>query len=304
MNIRRMLLVIATVAVSSLSACGTDGSETAADGATSVVDPATGEPVATNYPTDAKFVDVSMETASSPLVSRICPVDDPFCVPRECFPWDPDCICDPVNDFGCEPCDPTNELAWCYEPPPPPPCTAADGLISQYRVQRTGREASEQAEVTIFGGSRCNRFVVTGIGGAIVSDSNYETLHIEYRQLYADGTMGPRTIHRTGSNPNRIPEAWVQAPDGYAIVGVAAGQQSSHDLKTLIGYSRQVVVTSAGVRMSGPYQPIHGGVNPYGTLDSLAVNQTPNDNEVFVGLGLRSAVQQTKTLVAFIGTLP
>jgi hypothetical protein len=29
-------------------------------------------------------------------------------------------------------------------------------------------------------------------------------------------------------------------PDGFAIVGVAAGQQNSRDLKTLIGFCRQV----------------------------------------------------------------
>jgi hypothetical protein len=32
----------------------------------------------------------------------------------------------------------------------------------------------------------------------------------------------------------------VQVPDGFAIVGVAAGQQNSRDLKTLIGFYRQV----------------------------------------------------------------
>lgn len=266
MSFRRMLLVIATAAVPALSACSPDASE---------------------------FVDVApdaLASVESPV--KICPVDDPECGG----------ICSPIRDYGCEPCDSTNPLHWCYVPPPP--CTAADGLISQYRTQRTGQESSDQPEVNILQGSRCNRWVVTGIGGSIVSDSNYEQLLIQYRELHADGTMGPRMLYRTGSNAYRTPEAWVEATDGYAIVGVAAGQQGSHDLKTLTGYARQVVVTSSGVRMSGSYQPLYGGINPYGTLDYLAINQTPNDNEVFIGLGLRSAVQQTKTLVAYIGTLP
>jgi hypothetical protein len=303
MNVRRMLFVIATVVVPALSACSPDASAPL-EGATSVIDPATGEPVAINYPQHAKYADAFTEAVSSVRVP-ICPIGDPDCGPGSCTSWeDPGCQCDPALQYGCLPCDSTNPAHWCYVPPPPPPCTAADGLISQYRIQRTGREASETPEVSIFGGSRCNRFVVTGIGAAIVSDSNYETLHLEYRQLNADGTMGPRTIHRTGSNPNRTPEAWVQVPDGFAIVGVAAGQQNSHDLKTLVGYYRAVTVTSAGVRMSGPYNEARGGTNPYGTIDQQAVNQTPNDNEVFVGLGLRSAVEQTKTLVSYIGTLP
>ncbi|MCY1019846.1 hypothetical protein [Pyxidicoccus sp. MSG2] len=271
MSFRRMLLVIATAAVPALSACSPDASE----GATSV-----------DVAPDA------LASVESPV--KICPVDEPDCVG----------ICSPIRDYGCLPCDSTNPLHWCYEPPPPVICTPADGLISQYRVQRTGQESGQQPEVNILQGSDCNRWVVTGIGGSIVSDSNYEQLLIQYRELHADGTMGPRILYRTGSNPYRTPEAWVEATDGYAIVGVAAGQQGSHDLKTLTGYARQVVVTPSGVRMAGSYQPLYGGINPYGSLDSQAVNQTPNDNEVFIGLGLRSAVQQTKTIVAYIGTLP
>lgn len=266
MSLKRMLSLISTLAIPTLAACG---------GAAEV-------PVASDA--------VSAEQS----LVKICPVDDPDCG-----------VCSPISDYGCEPCDPTNPLHWCYEaPPPPPPCTAADGLISQYRVQRKGLEASATPEVEIFSGSRCNRWVVTGIGGSIVSDSNYEQLVIEYRELHADGTMGAPMTYRTGSNPYRTPEAWVQAGDGYAFVGVAAGQQGTHDLRTLVGYARQVVVTSSGVRMTGNFVERRGGVNPNGSLDNQAINQTAAENEVFIGLGLRSAVQQTKTLVAYIGTLP
>ncbi|QSQ22979.1 hypothetical protein JY651_49155 [Pyxidicoccus parkwayensis] len=293
MSLKRMLSVIAVVAVPVLSACGS-ADDAPLDGATSVVDPATGEIVATNFPKDARFLDVATAAVVQPPIDT-CRIDDPDCVGT----------CSPIRDYGCEPCDSTNPLHWCYvPPPPPPPCTAADGLISQYREQRTGLESTQNYEVQIFEGSRCNRWVVTGIGASIVSDSNYEQLVIEYRELYANGTMGPRMLYRTGSNPYRTPEAWVQATDGYALVGVAAGQQGTHDLRTLVGYARQVVVTSSGVRMSGSYQYLYGGINPYGTIDNQAYNTTPNDNEVFIGLGLRSAVQQTKTLISFIGTLP
>lgn len=272
MSFKRMLLVIGTMAVSALSACSPESLEGG----------------------DAPLTDVPAEAASFASPPELCPVGDVTCG-----------TCSPIRDHGCEPCDENNPLHWCYvEPPPPPPCTLADGLISQYRVHRTGQGPNETPEVQIFAGSECNRWVVTGIGGSIVSDSNYEQLLIQYRELYSDGSMGPRMLYRTGSNAYRTPEAWVEAGEGYAFVGVAAGQQGTHDLRTLIGYARQAVVTPLGVRMSGPKMPLRGGVNPLGPLDSLAFNETAFDDEVFIGLGLRSAVEQTKTLVSYIGKLP
>ncbi len=92
----------------------------------------------------------------------------------------------------------------------------------------------------------------------------------------------------------------MQVPDGFAIMGVAAGQQNSRDLKTLIGFYRQVVVTSAGVRMSGSYSQARGGTNRYGAIDSVAVNQTPNDNEVFIGLPRRSSRPSARSRVRML----
>ncbi|HYO73375.1 MAG TPA: hypothetical protein VEU33_45650 [Archangium sp.] len=297
MTFRKMLLVVASAVVPLLAACG------ATDEATSIIDSATGEPVAINYPTDAKFIDVAEQPgALQSAAVRVCPIDDPYCVPVDECPisdprW-PDCggVCDPVNDYGCEPCDRNNPSSWCYIPP----CTP--GVIGSYFTARVGREPYSSLEVSSLAGTSCNRQVVTGIGARIVSDSNYETLHVEYRQPYADGTLGGRYIARSGSNPYGTREAWASVPDGYAIVGVAAGQQGSHDLRTLIVYYRRIELTASGVRMTGPVYQINAGVNPYGSVNATYLNT--NDTNVLVGVGFSSAVEQTKTIAAHVGTLP
>ncbi|WP_375770597.1 hypothetical protein NR798_06780 [Archangium gephyra] len=291
MTFKKMLLVVSTALLPLLAACGTT------DEATSIMDPATGEPVAINYPKDAQFVDVVEPSGSvQGAVVKVCPIDDPYCVP-ECPDFDPDCgeppVCDPVNDYGCEPCDRTNPAAWCY---------CAPGLIGSYTTARVGREPYASLEVSSLAGTSCNRQVVTGIGARIVSDSNYETLHVEYRQPYADGSMGARTIFRSGSNPFGTLEAWASVPDGYAVVGVAAGQQGTHDLRTLIVYYRRIELTASGVRMTGPIYQINAGVNPYGSINASYLSSA--DNTVMVGVGFSSAVEQTKTIAAYVGTLP
>lgn len=238
-------------------------------------------------PVDAQSLDPSVTTAQ-PLV-EVCPITDPDCLPD---------TCDPIYDWGCEPCPRDNPEAWCYEPP----CTPADGLINTYTTYRVGREPNASLEVNSLGGSRCNRLVVTGIGAHIVSDSNYAMLHVEYRQPYANGTLGPRTTVRTGKSPTLAPEAALSVPDGYAIVGVAAGQHGTHNLKTLVVYYRRIELTAAGVRMTGPLLPLSWEGASTGLIDSQYTN--PYDNKVLVGVGFSSAVEQTKTLAAHVGTLP
>ncbi|HZI05727.1 MAG TPA: hypothetical protein VEZ71_16980 [Archangium sp.] len=292
MTLKKMLLVVASAMVPLLAACG------ATDEATSIIDSATGEPVAINYPTGARFVDVPEPLSSVQSAAvKVCPITDPYCVPQ-CPDFDPYCgeeppVCDPVLDYGCEPCDRTNPAAWCY---------CAPGLIGSSSTVRVGREPYASLEVNSLAGTSCNRQVVTGIGARIVSDSKYETLHVEYRQPNADGTLGSRFIARSGSNPYGTLEAWASVPDGYAVVGVAAGQQGTHDLRTLVVYYRRIELTASGVRMTGPIYQINAGVNPSGSLNASYINS--NDNNVFVGVGFSSAVEQTKTIAAHIGALP
>jgi hypothetical protein len=254
---------------------------------TSVIDPATGEPVAINYPANPTYFD-EVPGTNTPMSVIVPPIEcDPsveYCEPEPC---------DPTVDWGCQPCDSTNPSHWCYCEP---------GLITAIRTQRSGSEPNSSPEVSSLAGTSCNRQVVTGVGARIVEDSNYSTLHVEYRQPYSNGTLGSRVIYRTGSSPNSTLEAWASVPDGYAIVGVKVGQGGTHDMRTLIVNYRQIALTANGVRMTGPIYTINAGVAPYGTTN--VDYTTYSDTEVFSGIGLRSAVQQTKTMVSYLGQLP
>ncbi len=295
MTFRKYLTLAAAALLPALAACDQDALSTPSALApektqpTSVIDPATGEPVAINYPSNPTYVDFPAGQTGPLQVINPVPIDpcDPtyeYCEPEPC---------DPAVDYGCQPCDPTNPSHWCYCEP---------GLITAVRTQRSGSEPNNAAEVSSLAGTSCNRQVVTGIGARIIEDSNYSTLHVEYRQPYSNGTLGARTIHRTGSAPTATLEAWASVPDGYAIVGVKVGQGGTHDLRTLIVSYRAIQLTASGVRMQGPVYTINAGVAPYGStnVDYL----TTSDTEVYSGIGLRSAVQQTKTMISYIGQLP
>jgi hypothetical protein len=214
---------------------------------------------------------------------EVCPIDDPSCFPPPC---------DPVNDWGCEPCDRTNPEAWCYCEP---------GLISSSFAVRRGLEPNESPEVSSLAGTACSKMVISAIGARVVEDSNYATLWVEYRQPYANGTLGPRTLVKTGPQRLELPERMVTIEDGYAAVGLAVGQSGTHDVKSLTVYYRRIELTPSGVRLTGPLLSRTDGT---GIADQGATYYTPFDNQVLVGVGLRSAVQQTKTVISHIGTLP
>jgi hypothetical protein len=93
----------------------------------------------------------------------------------------------------------------------------------------------------------------------------------------------------------------VTVDEGYAAVGLAVGQAGTHDVKSLTVYFRRVELTPSGVRLTGPILQRTDGS---GIADQGATYYTTADNQVLVGVGLRSAVQQTKTLISHIGTLP
>ena len=217
---------------------------------------------------------------------EICRLDDDSCLPPP--------TCDPVYDWGCEPCDPTNPDAWCYCEP---------GLITSSIPARRGLEPNASPEVSSVGGTGCNRMVITAIGARIVEDSNYATLWVDYRQPYANGTLGPPTRIKTGPQPFEQPERMVTVDDGYAAVGLSVGQSGTHDVKSLTVYYRRMELTASGVRLTGPTLSRTDGT---GISDQGATYYPPNDsdNQVLVGVGLRSAVEQTKTIIAHIGTLP
>jgi hypothetical protein len=252
---------------------------------TSTIDPATGEPVALNYRPASTVMAPAL--AISP-----CTIDDPYCVPEPC---------DPIYDYGCEPCPANDPSAWCYQPP-------CNTLISSYTEYRAGIQPYGALEVAGTTSSGCGFLVLTGIGARINGSDDYTTLALRGRRLNPDGTWGETVDYRFGSSPYHSLEAWGEVPyspsDFYGITGVAIGQSGTEDVRTLVIYYRKLELTVSGVRATGPTYTVRFGTNPYGYTDASYV--TYNDNQVFVGAGFRSIDdgERTATLAARVGLLP
>jgi hypothetical protein len=280
MHIKTPLMAAAVATLTLLGACDqpTDlVAPTAAaeqkSAATSAIDPATGEPVALNFtPARTTRGGATALAAISP-----CTIEEP---------------CDPEP-----PCDPNDPYGGCYQPP----CTS---LISTYNEYRAGIEPYSFLEVSGTTSSGCGYLVLTGIGARINGSDDYTTLALRGRRLNRDGTMAETVDYRFGSSPNHTLEAWGEVPAGYGITGIAIGQSGTEDVRTLVIYYRQIALTVAGVRATGPTYTARFGANPYGYTDASYV--TYNDNEVFVGAGFRSIDngERTATMAARVGQLP
>jgi|GEM_PF-3361005 len=244
---------------------------------TSAIDPATGEAVALNYKPAGPV------RLGGPSLAPIapCTIEEP---------------CDPEP-----PCDPNDPYGGCYQPP----CSS---LITTYNEYRAGIEPYSFLEVSGTTSSSCGYLVLTGIGARINGSDDYTTLALRGRRLNPDGTWGATVDYRFGSSPNHTLEAWGEVPASstvfYGITGVAIGQSGTEDVRTLKIFYRQIALTSAGVRATGPTYTAYFGANPFGALDASYV--TYNDNEVLVGAGFRSIDQgeRTATLAARVGVLP
>lgn len=290
MRLKTLVLAASAAALSVLGACGDQPTAPAAtadqaaeqrSAPTSVIDPTTGEAVATNYkPAGTVLI--------MPGTSALEPGAQPLAV---CTEFEP---CEPV-------CDPNDPYGECYTPPPPP-CTNA--LITNYTEYRAGIQPYNSLEVSGTASSSCGFLVVTGLGARINTSDDYTTLALRGRRVNPDGTWGETVDYRFGSSPYHSLEAFGEVPSGYAVTGVAIGQRGTEDVRTLVLYYRQVQLTAAGVRMVGPTYAAYFGASPYGYTDASFV--TYNDNEVFVGAGFRSIGdgERTATMAAFVGLLP
>jgi hypothetical protein len=284
MHLKTLVLTAAAATLTLLGACdqptGVAAPGPAAEqksAPTSAIDPTTGEPVALNYTPGA----TARGGAPALVAISPCTIEEP---------------CDPEP-----PCDPNDPYGGCYQPP----CSS---LISSYTEYRAGTEPYSFLEVSGNTSSSCGYLVLTGIGARIDGSDDYTTLALRGRRLRPDGTWGETVNYRFGSSPNHTLEAWGEVPSSstafYGITGVAIGQSGTEDIRTLVIYYRQLVLTSAGVRATGPTYTARFGTSPYGYTDASYV--TYNDNEVFVGAGFRSidAGERTATMAARVGLLP
>ena len=295
-------ILLAMASLTALSACDQPTSPMAADaveqrnGATSAIDPSTGEPVALNYRPAGTVVTVPWKgmVPAGPARSYYC---DPYI-------YDPYCQCDPYDPYGCQ-CDYYYNPEGC-EPITPPPCDPY--MITGYTEHRAGTLPYNSLEVSGITSSNCGLLVLTGIGARINGSDDYTTLKLRGRRLNSDGTWGETVDYNYGSSPYHSLEAWGEVPysstDFYGIVGIGVGQGGTESVRTLVIHYRKFELTTSGVRATGPTYTAGFGANPYGYLDASYI--TYADNEVFVGAGFRSYDdgEKTKTMAAYIATIP
>lgn len=149
-------------------------------------------------------------------------------------------------------------------------------------------------------------YVVTGVGGLINSGSNnYTSLVLEFRELFSDGTLGPRYRVYDGNNlePYQL-EAWYQVPENAIVWGV--GVRGKYDIQLLSVYYR--LLAPGTLRFSGPVYVGVSGLNPTGSNTVLFQPTDPNygldlDRSVLLGLGLVSTNGGTTLMRVDVGTM-
>lgn len=293
MRLRNYFLAAAVMALPLLGACDDQASSPAGLAPrqappTSVMDATTGEPAALNAPT-ADQVIVAGRELTTPRTS-VTPID--------CEPWDPYCEeppCDPIYDWGCEPCPRDNSESWCFCPTP--------SVIDTYATLRTGDEPNVNFEASGTGYTSCGGYnVLIGVGMRMDANDNITTLHLKYQRVNPDGTFGGTLLYKYGSSPNTTLEAYAEALPGEVIVGVGVGSQYTHDIRTLRIWKRPITSTVSGVRTTGSITAESFGVNVGGLLDTSYVIPLANTNQVYVGVGARGHDHEVKTLGHHIGT--
>lgn len=148
----------------------------------------------------------------------------------------------------------------------------------------------------------CGYMVLTGVGGTVVHDSNYETLWLTGRMLYHDGTWSAPTT-RVYGNINKTQEQSLSVPFGHAIVGLSMGLSGTSDQLTTIRIRhREVQSLNGQLQLVGPVYTSKVGSDP---LENDANHELSpwNDREVYVGLGATAAVERTKLLIIHTGAL-
>lgn len=292
MNFRRYLLAAAMLSLPVLAACDQQATSSSAASPqaaqpTSVIDPATGEPVAINAPTaDVVLTMGGLGTLSTNVEPIICD------------PWDPYCEeppCDPIYDYGCEPCPSDNPAAWCY--------CATPSVIDTYTTVRTGDEPTHSFEASGTGATSCGGYnVLIGVGMRMDANDNITTLHLKYQRVNPDGTFGATELRKYGSNPTYTLEGYAEALPGEVIVGLGVGSQYTHNVRTIRIWKRPIAVTASGVRTTGSITAESFGFELGGVLDTSYVIPLANTNQVYVGVGARGHDHEVKTLGHHIGT--
>lgn len=121
-----------------------------------------------------------------------------------------------------------------------------------------------------------NHFI-TGFGGRI-QDGLVTTLHLEVRENKTDGSLGPRKVHKCGSEPDVDPEKFVSLPDNYVMTGFG-GHVKSNNFIGLTIYGKKLDSMNATLTL--------GTKAVAGTTGLEMSFQSQSSTTVLRGLGLR-----------------
>jgi hypothetical protein len=181
---------------------------------------------------------------------------------------------------------------------------ACDGSLPYFGryVATSDNPSTTVPEVEGTLGTGCGYMVLTGVGGTIINDSDYETLWLTGRMLYHDGTWSEPTT-RVYGNAAKAQEQYLSVPYGHAIVGLSMGLSGTSDQLTTIQIRhREVQYVNGRLQLVGPVYTSKVGSDPLGN-DAIHELPSTNDREVYVGVGARAEVERTKLLIAHTGAL-
>ena len=156
---------------------------------------------------------------------------------------------------------------------------------------RAGSEPTNNTEIYGNMATPCGYMIVTGIGGRVTTDSNFNGLQLRGRYVYPDGTMSAAGDMFWGSMPNG-PEKFAEIPAGNAIVGVSVGESSNNVDVIQLRY-RAVSIVNGVLQLTGPVQTAFDGT---ATPEAIYTRPLSDSTSVLVGAGFRSAVDKVKTM--------
>lgn len=122
--------------------------------------------------------------------------------------------------------------------------------------------------------------VITGIGGRADVD-NLTTLHVEYREILDDGSLGPARELRLGSDPDHACEARISLPEGWVAVGFGARGAPEWDVATLRVWGRRWRTEGD----DGEVRAWSAGREPEAGLERSVLVKEPD--RALIGAGLR-----------------
>lgn len=170
-----------------------------------------------------------------------------------------------------------------------------EGTVPLWATSTIGENKPIEAEGTLSAGAGCGYYVMTGLGGRVTATSNWTTVNLWGRRVYADGTMSAETRQDYGQVA--APEQEVHVPEGAVVVGVGAGEQNNNVSVIRLSY-RYVSVVNGHLQLVGPVYTVSSGT---GNVEMEYV--LTDDVQVYVGVGFGNSANNVTRLRWYSGIL-